>query len=699
MVRSNIDGYTARFHKLERLVPHMVTPESQRVNRYIQGLAPEIKPHVTSSEHATIQGAMSMANCLTIDGIKDGLFKKKENEQGQGQCQYAGQHLKYAKCNFHHSGKANVVADALSRKERMKPRRARAMSMTIHSSIKARILEAQIEASKGANTLAEMLKGLDKQFERKEDGGLYVAERIWVPIYEHQKPLGLLQQLEIPEWKWENITIDFITKLPRTRSGHDSIWVIIDRLAKSAHFLAVREDFKTKNLARLYINKIVKALGTRLDLSTAYHPKTDGQSERTIQTLEDMLRAYAIDFGGNWDTHLPLLEFSYNNSYHSSVKCAHFEALPFEIVERVGPVAYRLRLPQELVGVHDTFHVSNLKKCMADVNLHVPLEEVKIDDKLHFADEPMEIMDHESDDQERVVDEGFSDVEEANNDDDQEITEIFKIETNLFDYETPLCTEFKEFNFLIKVDPELFSHDIERTTTYEYYENELNDELKEPWSEDGVPYEMCDYVCEPFRFKNGKAKWPTCNSNEDGICNGGELSGMVWVGYMTYFQDYEWYNELADGNLKKEALRKKLFMKDRRLQDYWWKVNDHECSPFCNWRDHIRGPYANLFTTYDPHFDINSIFGMNNNARNMSNVQDEERNERYNLFNDTSYNVPVCKIIIFEMSKYSFGQDEEYVAIKESEYDDLTKTNEDACRAYQEIFRSIDEGWVVIRAE
>ncbi|GKD69251.1 putative reverse transcriptase domain-containing protein [Tanacetum coccineum] len=148
---------------------------------------------------------------------------------------------------------------------------------------KARILEAQSKASKGLNTPVEMLKGLDKQFKRKEDGGLYLAERIWVPVYgnlrtlvineamlqvkvEHQKPSGLLQQPEIPEWKWENITMDFIMKLPRTSNGRDAIWVI-------------------------------KALGTQLDLSTAYHPQTDGQSERTIQTLEDKLRACAIDFG------------------------------------------------------------------------------------------------------------------------------------------------------------------------------------------------------------------------------------------------------------------------------------------------------------------------------------------------------------------------------------------------------------------
>ncbi|GJT85902.1 putative reverse transcriptase domain-containing protein [Tanacetum coccineum] len=229
----------------------------------------------------------------------------------------------------YHPRKANVVADALSRKERLKPRRARAMSMTIHSSIKSRILEAQSEASKNVNTPAKMLKGLDKQLKRKEDGGLYLAERIWVPVYgnlrtlimneahatskcltcskvkaEHQKPLGLLQQPEIPEWKWENITMDFISKLLRTSSGHDSIWVIVDRLTKLAHFLAIREDYKIERLARLYINEIVarhgvpvsiisdrdsyftsrfwqslhKAFGTRLDLSTTYHPETDGQN-------------------------------------------------------------------------------------------------------------------------------------------------------------------------------------------------------------------------------------------------------------------------------------------------------------------------------------------------------------------------------------------------------------------------------------
>nr|GEX38764.1 putative reverse transcriptase domain-containing protein [Tanacetum cinerariifolium] len=252
--------------------------------------------------------------------------------------------------------------------------------------------------------------------------------------------------------EYEGIAMDFVTKLPRTSSGHDIIWVIVDRLTKSAYFLPMREDYKMDRLARLYLNEIVarhvvpisiisdhdtcltsrfwqsmqEALGIHLDMSTAYHPQTDGQGAPTIQTLEDMLKACILDFGGNWDVHLLLVKFSYNNSYHSSVRCVPFEALygrkcrslimwtekgvvrfrkkwklaprfvgPFEIVEKVGHVAYRLDLPEELNDVYDTFHVSNLKKCLADPTLQVPLDEIQVDDKLNFMKEPVEILERE----------------------------------------------------------------------------------------------------------------------------------------------------------------------------------------------------------------------------------------------------------------------------------------------------------------
>ncbi|GJR67620.1 putative reverse transcriptase domain-containing protein [Tanacetum coccineum] len=170
---------------------------------------------------------------------------------------------------------------------------------------------------------------------------------------ECQKPSGLLVQPEIPIWKWERITMDFVSKLPKTLTGHDTIWAIVDRLTKSVHFIPTRATDSMETLTRLYIKEIVSrhgvpisiisdrdshftsrfwqslqnALGTQLDMSTTYHPKIDRQSERTIQTLEDILRACVIDFGKGWDKHLPLVEFSYNNIYHASIKAALFEAL------------------------------------------------------------------------------------------------------------------------------------------------------------------------------------------------------------------------------------------------------------------------------------------------------------------------------------------------------------------------------------
>ncbi|KAJ9563825.1 hypothetical protein OSB04_008985 [Centaurea solstitialis] len=440
----------------------------------------------------------------------------------------------------YHPGKANVVADALSRKERTKSLRVRALEMLVHTSLKEDILKAQEEALREDRLKDETLHNLEGRFDLKTDGVRYFKGRVWIPktgnlrglilkeahesrysihpgadkMYkdlkeyywwpgmkkdvasyvgrcmtcskvkaENQKPSGLLQQPGIPEWKWEQISMDLVTKLPRTAKGHDTIWVIVDRLTKSAHFLPIREDYKMDKLARIYIKEIVTR--SQLDWSTAYHPQTDGQSERTIQTLEDMSRACVIDFGGNWDDHLPLVEFSYNNSYHTSIQCAPYEALygrkcrsplswvevgdsqltgpeliqettdkiglirdrlkaardrqksyadnrrkplefqvgdrvllkvspwkglvrfgkrgklspryvgPFEIIERVGPVAYKLRLPEEMSEIHNTFHVSNLKKCITDESQVIPLEEVFVDKTLCFVEEPIEILDKE----------------------------------------------------------------------------------------------------------------------------------------------------------------------------------------------------------------------------------------------------------------------------------------------------------------
>ncbi|GJW57485.1 putative reverse transcriptase domain-containing protein [Tanacetum coccineum] len=336
---------------------------------------------------------------------------------------------------YHHC-KVNVVADALRRKER---------------------------AFKLDNVLAERLHGLDQQMEMKEDKSLYFMDRIWVPLVgdvrmvilneahkskysmhlgadkmyydlrdmywwlgmkrdiaiyvskcltcanvkaEHQRPSGSLQQPEIPEWKWDKITMDLITKLPMSGSRHDAIWVIVDKLTKSAHFLAIHEDFNTEKLARLYIDEIVARHG--IGEGSFIGPELVLEITDKVVLIKEKLKAARDRQKSYANKRRKPLEFEVGDQellkvspwkgvvrFGKKGKLASRYVGPFEILERIGFVAYRLRLPEELSNVHDTFHVSNLKKCLADANLHVPLDEIKVDKTLRFVEEPIEIMDRE----------------------------------------------------------------------------------------------------------------------------------------------------------------------------------------------------------------------------------------------------------------------------------------------------------------
>ncbi|XP_076913634.1 uncharacterized protein LOC143572327 [Bidens hawaiensis] len=319
----------------------------------------------------------------------------------------------------YHKGKANVVADVLSRKEREKPLRVRALGLTIQTSLTTRIRDAQREALKPQNVRFEKLRGLENEFVTKSDGTLYLLDRVWVPLYgnlrnlvldeahksgysihpgstkmykdlqehywwpnlkrdiavyvskcltcskvkvEHRRPPGLLQQPEIPQWKWDNITMDFITKLPVTSRK-------------------VREKQLT---------------GPEIVQET---------TDRVFQ-IKDKLKAAADRQKSYADNRRRPLEFQVGDQVLLKVspwkgivrfgkrgKLSPRYVGPFKITERVGSVAYRLDLPSELSGIHDVFHISNLKKCLSDESLIVPIEDIRVDDKLRFVEEPVEVMD------------------------------------------------------------------------------------------------------------------------------------------------------------------------------------------------------------------------------------------------------------------------------------------------------------------
>ncbi|GJT78430.1 putative reverse transcriptase domain-containing protein [Tanacetum coccineum] len=346
----------------------------------------------------------------------------------------------------YHPGKANVVADALSRKER-EPLRVRALVMTIGLDLPKQILNAQTEARKLENIKKEDVGGMlvenskdpekfrTEKLEPRTDGTLCLNGRSWLPCYgdlrtvimhdkdEHKRPSGCCATTVIPEWLvGQNFTMDFVTNLPKSSLGYDTIWVMLIRLTKFCHFFANEgKGSHWIKMARMYLKEVVtkhgipvsiicdrdprfssnfwkslqKALGTSLDMSTAYHPETDGQSERTIQTLEDMLRACPMEFQVGDKVMLKVSPWKGVVRFGKRGKLNPRYVGPFKVLKKVGTVAYKLELPQELSRVHNTFHVSNLKKCYSDDPLVVPLGGLQVDENLHFVEEPVEIMDRE----------------------------------------------------------------------------------------------------------------------------------------------------------------------------------------------------------------------------------------------------------------------------------------------------------------
>nr|GEY19021.1 hypothetical protein [Tanacetum cinerariifolium] len=272
-------------------------------------------------------------------------------------------------CEIHyHPGNANVVADALSRKER-EPIRVRVLVMTVHLSLHEKIRNAQSEAMKKKNVEAENLGRLIKQiFEIYPDGTRYHDKRIWLPKFDGLRDLIINSCLEIGE-----ITMDFIIGLPRTPSGYESIWVIVDRLTKSAHFLPVKMIDSMEKFTQLYLKEIVCRHGVPISIIS------DRDNKFTSRLLEFNVGDKVVLKVSSWKG---VIHFGKRGRLSPRF------IRPFKILERVGPVAYKLELPRELQGIHNTFHVLNLKKCLSDESLIILLDEVQLNDKLHFIEEP-----------------------------------------------------------------------------------------------------------------------------------------------------------------------------------------------------------------------------------------------------------------------------------------------------------------------
>ncbi|GKC64679.1 hypothetical protein Tco_1097277 [Tanacetum coccineum] len=348
-----------------------------------------------------------------------------------------------------------------------------------------------------------------------------------------------------------------------------------------------------------------------------------------------------------------------------------------------GKNAYELK-GKFLDDLHNNaFSGTNVKEAVEHIEYYLkiidPIKLPNVDhDKLRIVVFPISLAG--GGDEIEVSDNISSDLEEYRSD-KEETAEIFKIETDVFEYETPLCLAFNEFNYLLKVDPDLLTKDIIGFKTYKDYKDdwiyEWNKDIpwvdEKPWTEGGVRTipKPVKHTCKPFNYKTGCSKWLTCSWREDGYCNRVNLPSAYHIGNSHHYQDLEWYESLEDSELKDEALMNKAIMEglisdDESCNDCWKRWKSHEI-------------YYHNYDKWE--------------------YENETHEEGHELCNIKTREVPVCQIKRYKMIIYSFNDEEEYVAIKEDEYEDLTITSEEACRAYQEIFQMMDEGGMVTRTE
>ncbi|GJT30654.1 putative reverse transcriptase domain-containing protein [Tanacetum coccineum] len=289
--------------------------------------------------------------------------------------------------------------------------------MTIHPNLPSQILKAQTEALKKENIKDENLRRMDKSFEIRPDGTRCIKNRSWLPLFgnlrdlimheshksKYSNNLGsdkMYQDLKKLYWwpnmkaiiieYWESITMEFITKLPETSYKHDIIWVIVDRLTKSVHFIPTRETDSMETLTKLYIKEIVSRHGVPMSIISDHDSYF---TSRFWQSLQGALGPEIIHETTEKIVQIRQRLQAARDRQRRKLNLRYIG--PFKILERIGPMAYKLELPEELSNIHSTFYVSNLKKCLSDESPVIPMKELRLDDKLNFVEEPVEIMDRE----------------------------------------------------------------------------------------------------------------------------------------------------------------------------------------------------------------------------------------------------------------------------------------------------------------
>ncbi|GKB20985.1 reverse transcriptase domain-containing protein, partial [Tanacetum coccineum] len=698
MVGAGHAAYSDRFYELARLVPHLVTLENKRIERYIYGLAPQIRTMVAATEPITIQSVVLKAGMLTDKAIKNGSLSKNTEKRGNGRDpsrdgnvrgdhkrsrtgrefasttnpvrrEYTGVAPKCINCSFYHHPEIHCRTCTncnrlghFAKDCRARPRIVNLVNAKNSTATRGACLEyGGTDHHKAACPRHKAEIVCHEKVVRIPLPNGKILRVLGEKLKEKMKHL---MSAKIEEQKLKDTVV--VRNYPE-RGKVISYASIQLKIHEKNYTTYDQGPEQIEDLMYYLLGEFKFCIdlipGAILVAKSPYRLAPSEMEELSSQLRELQDKGFIRPSSSPWGA--PILFFKKNDSSFR-IPIRHS---PSRRVRRIraethkdhkGKPKPKPPFPEGRLYAVDRRYFRMTKVIKGEFE---KLEDLKGKEKQvpHDADDDMgfdpsdvaftewlgsKIFNYKTMDRYTMKAlwiygiRGYDKVEltdEESSDDEDEVAKVFRIDTDLFDFGTPLCKAFNEFNYLLKVDPDLLTKDIMRFKTYEDYK----DDWIFAWNE----------------------------NRDDGFCNGRDLPWAYIIGNHLYYQDYEWYESLEDCELKKEALRKKAIMEGL--------INDDD--------DDVESPYEqrkrwNVYTNYDDVYEINH--------------NDEDKEELGEI-----HKPPVCDIRRFVMVKYSFGQDEEYVALREDEYNDSMRGNNDACRAYREIFSPMDEGIDALKCE